>query len=516
MILEPAPIANPGPRIVFVNRSLLKFTNNRKEEVLGHSLSLLFDPERLDGFLSRLPLVSEEGRLFHTDANIRSADGTLKTCRWTVRAVNDNYGRTLNYIVTIQPAVLQNELQPPNLQLNETSGSAKTELLPSDPEELIEKCRLESLALVAGGMAHDFNNLLQTMIGRFDLMRPEISRGTKMAQHFAEIEEATRSARSLTTHLLAFARGGDRERKLTDICELICKAKTLACIGSSLDCQIEFDGDVRPARVDDTEITQVISNLIINGRQAMNNTGILRVRAENVTLHPSSRIDAQPGDYIKISVVDRGCGIPKENLKNIFDPFFTTKANGTGLGLAVTRAIVRAHNGDIIVTSQINVGTTFEVYLPASEWSTEDAEDIALAETDAAMPVGPPSLDQSISGSVLVIDDQKTVRSVACALIENIDGFNSTPAASGEEGIRKYREALHSQKPFTAVLLDKNLPGGMSGEETMQELRRLDPEARIIASSGDPECPAVGYSGALPKPYTFEEMKATLIQIVSQ
>ncbi|MEZ5326832.1 MAG: ATP-binding protein [Verrucomicrobiales bacterium] len=511
MILEPEPTVGTGPRIVYVNKALCRMTRRTMEELLGHSLSLLFDADKLSGFLTRLPAVAEAGRMFHTIAGLNCADGNNDDFRWTVRAVNDRYGRTLNYTITVRREIVP-EILPIESPVLENSVSEDQQA--QNEIAIIEKSRLESLAIVAGGMAHDFNNLLQTMMGRFDLIRPEIKGNLKLETHLKEIEDAAKSARGLTTHLLAFAKGGDRQRKLADVCDVVCKAKTLACIGSSVDCDVEFDGEVHPAMIDETQITQVVSNLIINGRQAMNNTGIIKLRAENVWVSSDTDVDAPEGQYVKITVADRGCGIPQENLSNIFNAFFTTKKEGTGLGLVVTRAIVRSHGGDITVRSKVNIGTEFSVYLPASQWPEAELQaEEAQYQSRFNLPTSP----ETVTGKVLVIDDQPGVRSVACALIQSL-GFESASAPSGEEGVRLYREAMMENDPFSAVLLDMTLPGGISGDETMLELRRIDPVARIIASSGALEhdeeidlC-AGGYTGVLPKPYSSEELKESLYE----
>ncbi|MGK0187795.1 MAG: signal transduction histidine kinase/CheY-like chemotaxis protein [Verrucomicrobiales bacterium] len=515
MILEPEPIFGSGPRIVYVNRALCRLTKRSMEELLGHSLALLFDPEKLANFLTRLPAVAEDGRKFHTIASLNCADGSKDEYRWTVRAVNDRFGRTLNYTVT-----LRREIAPEIFTVTASPQCDAQEIVhetADTPDEMIDKSRLDSLAVVAGGMAHDFNNLLQTMMGRFDLIRPGIKGNKTLETHFKEIEDAAKSARGLTTHLLAFAKGGDRERKLADVCDIICKAKTLSCIGSSVECDIEFDGEVHPAMVDDTQITQVLNNLIINGRQAMNNAGKIRVCAENIWISSDTDVDAPEGEYIRITVADRGCGIPQEDLENIFNPFFTTKKDGTGLGLVVTRAIVRSHGGDITVRSQVNVGTQFSVYLPASQWPETELENAESELCDEALSVK--RYSGTVSGKILVIDDQEGVRSVASALIQSL-GFEAVAAPSGEEGIRLYRDALMEHENFNAVLLDMTLPGGISGDETMVELRRIDPEARIIASSGaleqdaEIDFSAGGYTGVLPKPYTSEELKESLYDAI--
>ena len=518
MILEPEPTVGTGPRIVYVNKALCKITRRPMEELLGHSLSLLFDADKLSGFLTRLPAVAEAGRMFHTIAGLNCADGSNDDFRWTVKAVNDRYGRTLNYTVTLRREIVPEILPIEAVAEEQTPGSdaaAASAASAEDDAGIIEKSRLESLAIVAGGMAHDFNNLLQTMMGRFDLIRPEIKGNHKLETHLREIEDAAKSARGLTTHLLAFAKGGDRQRKLADVCDVVCKAKTLACIGSSVNCDVEFDGEVHPAMIDETQVTQVVRNLIINGRQAMNNTGIIKLRAENVWVSSDTDVNAPEGQYVKITVADRGCGIPPENLANIFNAFFTTKKEGTGLGLVVTRAIVRSHGGDITVRSQVNVGTEFSVYLPASEWPDVEPQNVEEKYLDNRISL--PGYPETVTGKVLVIDDQPGVRSVACALIQSL-GFEAASAPSGEEGVRMYREALLENDPFSVVLLDMTLPGGISGDETMLELRRIDPVARIIASSGALEhdeqidlC-AGGYTGALPKPYSSEELKESLYE----
>jgi PAS domain S-box-containing protein len=512
MILEADPVESPGPRIVYVNRALCKMTGLKMEEMLGHSLSLLFDSKKLPDFLLRLPAVADAGRSFHTDAPLYRADGGKDDAvRWTVRAVNDRFGQTLNYTVTLQSVTPSESEKASPVAAKSSSSGLASEQVPADPSQMIEKCRLESLAIVAGGMAHDFNNMLMMMMGCFDLMREDVPEGTRLHKHFIDLENAAKSARGLTHQLLAFARGGNRQPKLTDLCDVVCQATNLATFGSAVRCEVDFSEDVRPAIVDEIQITQVLSNLIINARQAMDNTGIVTVRAEDVEISEDSDADVEPGNYVRIAVRDRGCGIPHEDLKNVFNAFYTTKEEGTGLGLAVTHAIVRAHGGDITIKSQVNVGTEFNVYLPAAEWA--DSEEVEIAAI-AAYP-GRDALKPSAGGSLLVVDDQEGVRNVAAALIRSL-GYDVDSASSGEEAVRLYLKALHEGEPYGIVLLDMTLPGGMSGEETMCELRRHDPVCRIVASSGYFEDTFLedlqdrGYLGILPKPYTSEQLSESL------
>jgi len=246
--------------------------------------------------------------------------------------------------------------------------------------------------------------------------------------------------------------------------------------------------------------------LIINASQAMPEGGIIEVRAENIVVDAEQGLPLKDGKYMKISIEDLGFGIREEHLQKIFDPYFTSKQKGSGLGLATAYSIVKRHNGCIQVKSELGVGTTFYIYLPAS--SKEALIEKKLRER---IPTG--------KGKILLMDDEELVREVGGEMLEVL-GYEVEFAKQGAEAIELYKKAKESAYPFDAIIVDLTVPGGMGGKETVQELIEIDPEVKAIVSSGYSTDPVMadfrkyGFSGGVAKPYKLKELGETLYKVV--
>jgi CheY-like chemotaxis protein len=223
--------------------------------------------------------------------------------------------------------------------------------------------------------------------------------------------------------------------------------------------------------------------------------GTIRVQAENIVLGAESSLPLPAGNYIKITLTDQGHGIPADHLARIFDPYFTTKESGSGLGLAAAYAIVTKHGGTITVASTVGIGTTLAFYLPASE------PPMASAPTALARPhLG--------KGKVLLVEDDEALRELARQMLTLL-GYEVVSACDGSEALALYTNARAAGQPFTVVLLDLTMPGGMGSPETIVYLRALDPHVRAIVMSGYAQDPVLanfrqyGFHGALVKPYTL-------------
>ena len=216
----------------------------------------------------------------------------------------------------------------------------------------------------------------------------------------------------------------------------------------------------------------VISNIVINADQAMPKSGTISVSAKNVVIGKENALPLSKGNYVEIVIKDDGDGILKENLNKIFDPYFTTKPKGIGLGLTATFAIIKNHGGYITVESELNVGTTFHVYLPASTKPVSRGPEYKATE----------SLPQ-LRGAILVMDDQEIIRNLLNEVLKEI-GYDVVLTKDGAAAIERYIESMKSGKKFDAVILDLTVPGGMGGEETIKKLFQIDPEVKAIVSSG--------------------------------
>ena len=370
---------------------------------------------------------------------------------------------------------------------------------------------LEQLGLLAGGIAHDFNNLLTAIIGNISLASLLLPPGNEMATRLNDAKNASMRARDLAQQLLTFARGGAPIKKTASIGKLIQDTVSFSLRGTHSRSEFLFGADLWPAEIDPGQISQVIANLVVNADQAMPNGGTLRVSCDNFSYRvDTSPIvpDLVPGDYIRITIRDQGVGIPENYLKRIFDPYFTTKPKGNGLGLATTYSIIKNHNGLITVESQIHVGSTFTLYLPALRHHE--------------MPAEPPRQFNEVvcgTGRVLIVDDEEAIRTLVEFTLERL-GYEVTQAESALEGVNIYREKFEAGERFDAVILDLTLPGGMGGKEALKKLIEIDPTVNAIVSSGYAMDATMsryqdfGFRGVIAKPYEAAELGKIVHEVI--
>jgi PAS domain S-box-containing protein len=372
-------------------------------------------------------------------------------------------------------------------------------------EELQRSRKLEAVGVLAGGIAHDFNNILMGVLGNISMAQYELNNPDLVRDLLEQAEKACGRARELTSQILTFSRGGAPVRKNVDITELIRESAGFALRGSNVKCEFDFAPGLWAAEVDENQVRQVLSNLIINADQAMPDGGRLRIEARNQELLEESS-PLRPGPYVWISVHDQGVGIGEETLPRIFDPYFTTKQKGPGLGLATAYSIVNRHGGKITAESTIGAGSTFHVLLPAA------------ARAEARGEPAPASLLAG-QGRALVMDDEEMVRKVAVAMLDRL-GFEADGAADGKEAIDKYCQALAAGEPYRLVIMDLTVPGSMGGVEAIKGLRELDPAVKAIVASGYSHDPvmanhrAYGFDGVAAKPFRLEELSQTLNQVL--
>ena len=461
---------------------------------------------------------------FEFDTSLNTNRGQKISCIITARPFRNPHGELIGIVESFKDISehkkMEEELNKYHSYLEDLVKERTTELTTANKqlqleiaerkkmEEEIQKAqKLESIGILAGGIGHDYNNLLTTIIGNLSLGKLHTKPGSTMVKILTKIEKASLEAKKLTKQLLTFAKGGYPLRKTIAISKFLEDTTHLALSGSKVRCQLSLPDDLWWAEIDEDQMSQAIGNLIINADQAMPDGGLIKVEAHNAIVKEQEGLPLKAGKYLKITIKDQGWGIPEEHLQKVFDPYFTTKEKGSGLGLAITYSIVKKHEGFISVKSEINVGTTFFIYLPAAEKEIFMVKEVE----EEGFFLG--------QGKILFMDDQQGVRDITGEMLQYI-GYDVEFAVDGEEAIELYKKAKESGVPFDVVMLDLIIPGGMGGEETIQKLLQIDPEVKAIVSSGyssDPimsEYEQYGFSGGVPKPYEIKGLSEVLHRVI--
>jgi two-component system cell cycle sensor histidine kinase/response regulator CckA len=373
-------------------------------------------------------------------------------------------------------------------------------------EELMKAQKLESLGILAGGIAHDFNNLLTGIMGNLSLLEKSPRLADDDGRRLEAAMKASVRAQTLTHQVLTFSRGGFPIKRTGSVGQLLVDSVEFSLRGSNVRSELSIPDDLWPVDMDEGQIHQVIHNLLINAVQAMPEGGAVKIGADNIVITEELQLPLPSGRYVRISVRDEGVGIAQENLGKVFDPYFTTKAEGTGLGLATAYSVVKKHGGLITVGSKVGSGSTFCFYLPAS------SEELRTREHRITR-------SGSGNGRILLMDDDETVREMASELLSAL-GYEPVVVRDGREAINSCVAAQEAGIPFDAVILDLTVAGGMGGCEALQEILKIDPSVKAIASSGYFYSPMMsdfakyGFVDVLPKPYDADELSRLLGRIL--
>jgi PAS domain S-box-containing protein len=373
---------------------------------------------------------------------------------------------------------------------------------------LQEAQRLESLGVLAGGIAHDFNNILMAIMGHADLALDELPPLAPARENLAEITAASKRAAELCGQMLAYAGKGRTEPRPLSLRELVEETLHMLRTGVSKKCMlsVNLEKDLPSVYGDPYQLRQVLINLVTNASEAIGDRGgTITIAAGTVDCTEAyfSQCYAAgtrtPGTYAFLEVTDTGCGIDPRDIQRIFEPFFTTKFAGRGLGLPVVLGIVRAHNGALRVRSEQGKGSTFTVILPVARGS----EDTTRPDNGTTKWQG--------EGTILLVDDEEGVRTVCAKLLRRL-GLRVLTASDGRQAVEVYRR---QQAGIAAVLMDLTMPR-MNGEEARWELRKINPDVRVILASGYSENEIAsrfagkGLAGHLQKPYSLAKLRSLL------
>ncbi len=375
-------------------------------------------------------------------------------------------------------------------------------------KEIHKISKLESLSILAGGIAHDFNNLLTSIIGNLSILKVKLADSSVYQKYIERIENAAQRAADLTKQLLTFSKGGEPIKEVASLAQVIRDTAQFVLSGSSVKCNFEIQSDMWNCEVDVGQMSQVFQNLIINAAQSMPHGGVITIKTENVVYDGTQQKPLLPGNYVRITVKDEGIGIPKENLSRIFDPFFTTKERGSGLGLATSFSIIKRHGGHIEVHSEVDQGSEFIIYLHATDKSIHGYQG---QEAHIAYP----------GGRILLMDDDFTIYEVVSHMLD-IYGFEVDWVENGEKAIAKYKVSIESGNPYDLIIMDLTVPGAMGGSQAVQEILAINPNAKVIVSSGYFNDPVMshykeyGFKGVVAKPYKIEEIVKVINEVLAQ
>lgn len=475
--------------VKFMNPIAQDLTGWKQEYATGRSLEDVLHivnektGEKIENPVTKV--VQENVVISFNDAVLIAKDGTEKPIADSGAPIKDDKGNIIGVVLVFRDITERKKME----------------------EELQKVQRLESIGILAGGIAHDFNNFLQGILGNVSVAKYAKTED-EVFETLTKAEKASLQAKDLTQQLLTFAEGGTPIKTTASIKELINGSVDFALKGSNVKPEFSIPEDIWAVEVDEGQISRVINNLIINADQAMPEGGIIKVRAENVVISAEDALPLKDGRYVRIEIEDEGVGIPKEHLLKIFDPYFSTKqkGKGSGLGLTICYYIIQKHDGYITAESELGVGTTFYIYLPASQ-----KEIVEKGDLEEQIVLG--------QGKILVMDDEEFIRDVANAMLKYL-GYEVEFAKDGAEAIELYQKAKESGQPFDAIIMDLTIPGGMGGKEAIFKLLEIDPDVKAIVSSGYStdaimsDFKQYGFSGVITKPYTVATLSGTVSKVI--
>ncbi len=487
-------IENATDAIYIAQDEVLKFVNPKAEEMTGYSAEEL----------SKIPfvdLIHPEDRDMVLERHVKRLKGEELPSIYSFRILSKS-GEKLS--VELNAVIINWEGRPATLNfLRDITAQKRLEA------QLQQAQKMEAIGTLAGGIAHDFNNLLMAIQGRASIMLMSKDSSHPDFEHLRGVEGHVKSAADLTRQLLGFARGGKYEVRPTNLNELIKEeSRMFGRTKKEIIINSKYQDNLWSVEIDRGQIGQVLLNLYVNAWQAMPGGGNLYLETENVTIDENyvKPFSIEPGRYVKISVTDTGVGMDKATREKIFDPFFTTKemGRGTGLGLASVYGIIKNHGGFINVYSEKGHGTTFNIYLPASE--KEVIEDKK------------PSVD-ILEGSetVLLVDDEDMIIEIAGELFKEL-GYKVLIARGGKEAIEIYEK---NKERIDIVILDMIMPD-MSGSVTYDRIKEIDPDIKVLLSSGysingqATEILNRGCNGFIQKPFKVKELSQKLREILDE
>ena len=480
-VLDAAPdsifLRDPDGTYLYANETACKERGYTREEMLKLDIYQIVAPEAQAEVRDRIRIAFTKGKAFYNSVHIRK-DGSKFPVEVHLSLVEHGGKKLILSIV------------------HNTSQRKRIE------EELMRALKMESVVLLSSGIASQFNTLLTHIVGNLNILLSEMEPHTQQSRLLEETDKIVDKARELVRHLSSLSTGEAPLKKTSLVGPLVKDTTEYMLTGLNTWSNFFIADNLYPIELDQAQFIQSFSNIILNASQAMPKGGVINVTARNMHLDENEVSNLPEGNYVKISVADRGHGISPDDMQHIFDPYFTTRQGKVGLGLSIAYSIIRSHGGVIIVESEHGKGSIFNIFLPAS---TEKVAREAL-----------PTKQRHAGVKILLVDDEAVVRNVGNRILSKLGYDRIEFASEGLEALKKYQEAMESGRPYDSVIIDLTLPGKMGGKEVVKALHKLDPKANILVSSGyfnDPiltDFRRYGIKGVLAKPYQLEEMEMML------
>jgi CheY-like chemotaxis protein len=355
--------------------------------------------------------------------------------------------------------------------------------------------KYDCLSQIVGNIAHDLNNFLVAITGNLSLAKAYTNPESKAYPRLNEAEKGCVRIKETAYKMSIFARTENPKLKEVFISRFIKNSISVALQGATINVVFDLPDNLPTVVIDESLMREVFRSIIANSLTAIMENGEILVSCELCVVDETSQIPLNPGSYVKVTIKDNGSGFPPEKLENIFEPTFKTKV---GFGLPTSYYIVKKHNGHIIISSEPDKGTECIIYIPSHD-------------KDRIMKVK----------RILVMDDEEAIRDVLMSMLNHL-GYDVELTSDGEEAIRSYEASMHTEDEFTAVILDLIIPGGMGGSETIKKLKCLNPNVKIILTSGYTGDPAMneakeeGFSAYLAKPFGVEDVENILNSTLSK
>jgi PAS domain S-box-containing protein len=449
VVTDPNKPDNP---IIFVNQAFLNTTGYEMHEVLGRNCRFLQGPDTDREAISNVRKAIEDKTDLAVEIQNYRKDGTMFWNALFVSPIFDRNGKLLYFFGSQLDITRRRE--------------AETALRRAQ--------KMEAIGQLTGGIAHDFNNLLQVIIGNLQLARTVVDQPEKLSRHHDAVMTAANKAKSLTQQLLAFSRKQPLEARIVNLNRVISELRELLSktLGSHIEIDLDLAPDLANAQIDIIQLEMALINILANARDAMPNGGKVTIATGNVTVVQGG-LNARSGRYVQLSVRDSGEGMSQDVLSHITEPFFTTKevGKGTGLGLAQVYGFVKQSDGGFGVDSEIGKGTTIRMTFPTVD---------GAADAQAERPTHDNARGQGKGERVLIVEDNKEVRELALAVLEQ-EGYNVVEAANATEALK----VLDGHpEVFDMVFTDIIMPGHMNGVALAKEIKQKVPDIAVLITTG--------------------------------